>query len=800
MVRKIRRAAVLGSGVMGASIAAHLANVGIETYLLDIVPQVLAPEEKLKGMTEADPRFRNKLANAAKANLAKQKPSPIFTKASLDRIKTGNFQDDLHIVGKVDWVIEVVVENLKIKQELLAKVEEHWVPGTILSSNTSGISINRIVEERSIELQRHFLGTHFFNPPRYMKLLEIIPTEETLSEIVNFMSGFCEKTLGKGVVIAKDTPNFIANRIGTYGLMVTLQEMMKQGISTADVDALTGPLIGRPKSATFRTLDLVGLDTFVHVAKNVYDNVTDLEERKVFETPDVLHYMVAQRYIGDKAGQGFYLKKKTSVGKEIQQFDYRTREYVSLAKAAFPSLERAKNANGLKEKLRLLAFADDAGGQFVWTVLKKVMLYSAAKIPEIADDITAIDEAMKWGFNWELGPFETWDLLGVEKTVARMEAEGEQIPLWVSNMLQEGKKSFYEEAEGKTFFIQLSGEAKEIAKPLEKISLKDLKEQNRVIKKNAGASLIDLGDDVACLEFHSPNNAIGQDIIQIIQTSLEEVRQNYRGLVIGNQGKNFCVGANLMLLLMEAQDENWFEIEQIVRNFHEASMAMKYFEKPIVSAPHNMTLGGGVEMCLPAARVQAAAETYMGLVEVGVGLIPGGAGTKEMLVRATLAADFDGKVNLQPVINRVFETIATAKVSTSGPEAQDIGYLRGTDGISINRDHQLYHAKQAVLAMAMQGYEPPQRKRIRVAGEPGLAVLKSGIYQMKMSGYISEHDELIVKKLAHVLAGGSIRRDSLVSEEYLLDLEREAFLSLCGEPKSQARMQHMLTKGKPLRN
>lgn len=770
MEQKIRRAAVLGSGVMGAAIAAHLANVGIETVLLDLAPE-----------SEHDSRPRNCLAMSAKEKLTKQKPSPIYTTEVLDRIQTGNLEDDLHLISNVDWVIEAVVENLEVKQALLAEVEQHWKPGTIVSSNTSGISVNRMIEGRSALFQHHFLGTHFFNPPRYMKLLEIIPTEHTKPEIIDYMHTFCEKTLGKGVVLAKDSPNFIANRIGTYGILVTLAEMEKKGLSVSDVDVLTGPVIGRSKSATFRTLDLVGLDTFLHVVRNVYERVNDPAEKEAFQIPDVLQYLVKEGCIGEKAGKGFYQAKKTQAGKEIEQYDVHIKAYVPKNRTKFACIDKAKNGKTLKEKLNIICYAEDVGGSFVWSVLKQLLLYAAAKIPEIANDMVAIDEAMKWGFNWELGPFEIWDAIGVERSTARMEAEGAEIPAWIKALLAAGKKSFYKKTEGKTFYIQMEGEG-------------------RTIKQASGASLVYLGDDVACLELHEMNNVIGPSVLQMIAASLEEVKRNYCGLVICNQGKNFCVGANLMMLLMEAQDENWFEIEQMIRQFQGVSMAMKYCEKPIVSAPYAMTLGGGVEICLPAAQVQAAAETYMGLVEVGVGLIPAGGGTKEMLFRFTLPVDFDGKVDLQPYVNRAFETIGMAKVSTSAHEAKQLGYLRSSDRISINQRHQLYEAKQAVLALSAGGYKPPEPKKVRVVGEPGLAVLKLGAYQLKCSGHITDFDEVIAKKLAHVLAGGQVPANTRVTEQYVLDLEREAFLSLCGEAKSQARMQHMLLKGKPLRN
>nr|WP_211171018.1 3-hydroxyacyl-CoA dehydrogenase/enoyl-CoA hydratase family protein [Bacillus sp. DNRA2] len=796
----IRKAVVIGSGVMGSGIAAHLANVGIKTLLLDIVPHVLTEDDRKKGLTEDSLSFRNKFARTAKESMLKAKPSPLYSREDIDLISVGNIDDHLSQISDADWIIEVIVENLQAKQELFRKIEQYWNPGTIVSSNTSGVSIEAMVEQCQEPFRKCFLGTHFFNPPRYMKLLEIIPHPDTEPQIISFMKEFSETKLGRGVVIAKDTPNFIANRIGTYGLMVTIEEMLKRELTVEQVDELTGTVLGRPKSATFRTLDMVGLDTFVSVANNVYENVADEAEKAVFQVPDFLQQMVKARMLGDKTRRGFYQKIRNEKGTDIQVLDYNELQYRSKLKPSFPSLEQAKSMKKLPEKIRTLLFTKDVAGEFAWAITKRVLLYSANKIPEIADDLVAIDQAMKWGFNWELGPFELWDALGVRESVARMKQEGEVIPTWVDAMLESGQASFYTKEKQQTFYITLSGDMSSIQESEKIIHLAKLKEQNNIIFKNSGASLIDIGDDVACLEFHSPNNAIGADIIQMVNRSLDEVSKNYRGLVIGNQGKNFCVGANLMMLLMEAQDENWFEIEQIVKAFQDMTMAVKYFEKPVVAAPFAMTLGGGTEICLPTASIQAAAETYMGLVEVGVGLIPGGGGNKELLLRNIESVDVDGVVDLQPFVNRTFEAIGMAKVSTSAKDAKSLGILTYKDRTSVNKEHLLYDAKQNVLALSASGFKPRQPKKIRVVGAPGEAVMKLGIYQMKCSGYISEHDEKIAKKLAHVLAGGDIAANSYVTEQYLLDLEREAFISLCGEIKTQQRIQHMLLKGKPLRN
>ena len=802
MERKIRKAAVLGSGVMGAGIAAHLANVGIPVYLLDIVPRELTEEERKRGKTLADPEVRNRIAQSGKERLLKEKPAPLYTKKNIDLITVGNLEDHLSYLGEVDWIIEVVVENLQVKKQVFETVEAHRKAGTIVSSNTSGVSINEMAEGRSEDFRKHFLGTHFFNPPRYLKLLEIIPGQDTDPAIVDFMMHFGEFILGKGTVLCKDTPNFIANRIGTYGLQVSIQEMVRLGLGVDEVDALTGPVIGRPKSATFRTLDVVGLDTYVHVAANVRDKSSDEAERSVFEIPAFVHSMVEKRWIGQKAGQGFFKQVKTAEGKEILALDYQTLEYRPRAKAKYPSLEAAKAAKTLPEKLKAIVYGKDKGSEFVWSVFKKVLLYAAEKAHEIADDIVAVDQAMKWGFGWELGPFETWDAIGVEKSVARMREEGETIPALVEELLASGKTSFYQKQEGRRAAFAIGGIYRDLEEPKERINLAALKEQGKLIKKNAGAALIDLGDGVACLEFTSPHNALGMDVLQMTSFAVEEVQRNFRGLVIGNQGKNFCVGMNLGFALMEAQDENWFELDMLVSRFHKVGKALRTMHRPVVAAPIGMTLGGGVEVAFLADRVQASAETYMGLVEVGVGLLPGGGGTKEMLFRAMEQVPEGGSVPVDPFpfVARAFETIAMAKVSTSGQEAFDLGYLRPGDRISVNPDHLLYDAKQLVLTMDREGYTPSGPRKIRVIGESGYATLRQNIYAMKKSGYISDHDELIASKIAYVMAGGSVPAGTEVSEEYILESEKQAFLELIKTPKTQQRMQHMLTKNKPLRN
>ena len=791
---KVQKAAVLGSGVMGSGIAAHLANIGIPTLLLDIAPKELTAEESAKGLTLDSKAVKNRFASSALAKLLKQKPAPLSAKKNLALITPGNFDDDLEKLKDVDWIIEVIVENLEIKKGLFEKIDAVRKPGTIVSSNTSGVSINAMAEGRSEDFQAHFLGTHFFNPPRYLKLLEVIPSTTTKPEVVEFMKTFGEDVLGKGVVIAKDTPNFIANRIGTYGLLVTMQEMIARNYSVGEVDSVTGPTIGRPKSATFRTLDVVGLDTFAHVAKNVYDKTTG-EEQAVFEESPILNKMIANGWIGAKSGQGFFKKE----GKEILELNLSTFEYEPVKKLKAPSLEMAKQAKGLGNRVKTLVYANDRVGELLWNIFAPTLIYSAQLTGEIADDILAIDNAMKWGFGWQQGPFEMWDAIGVEKSVAKMEAEGCVIPAFVKDLLAKGFTSFYSEIDGDLAYYN-GTEYVKVPVNEKAIDLKRYKKKHGVIKSNSGASLIDLGDGIALLEFHSQSNAIGLDIIQMINFAIDEVEANYKGLVIGNQGKNFCVGANLGMILMEAQDDNIFELDFTIKAFQNAMRRIKYCAKPVVAAPFQMTLGGGAEVCLPAAHIQASAETYMGLVEVGVGLIPGGGGNLGLYEKFIKGLPNGVEVDYQMIANKVFETVAMAKVSTSGEEARENNFLNFADGISVNPDHLLYDAKQAALALYEAGYKPPVKGKVKVVGAPGYATLLLGAQGMHSSGYISDHDLKIAKKLAYVIAGGLVPYGTEVTEEYLLNLEKQAFLELVADGKSQQRMQHMLLKGKPLRN
>ena len=801
MNQRIKRAAVLGSGVMGSGIAAHLANIGIPTIMLDIVPRELTKAEESKGLTLEDKVVRNRTANESKQALLKQKPSPITSKTSLDLIVTGNMEDDMEKLADVDWIIEVVVERLDIKKQVFAEVDKHRKEGTIVTSNTSGISVEAMIEDCSEDMQKHFLGTHFFNPPRYLKLLELIPTQHTDPEIVSFMKQFGENTLGKGVVEARDTPNFIGNRIGTYGLLVTVQEMLKAGLTIGEVDSVTGPLIGRPKSATFRTLDVVGLDTFINVANNVYEQVEG-DEKAVFEIPNFMQEMNEKGWLGAKAKQGFFKKVKGDKGSVILQLNPETMEYEDRKKLKSAAVEMAKQQKGTRKKLKaLVSQPGDKASDFLWSILKPALIYSAELTGEIADNINEIDNAMKWGFGWEIGPFETWDAIGVAKSVARMKDEGVEVPEWVEKFLSDGNETFYKQEDGKVYFYDKNKATYEqVVFNKKEINIRRLKDSQGVIKKNTGASLIDIGDGVALLEFTSPNNSIGLDVMQMVNQSIEEVEKNYEGLVIGNQGKNFCVGANLALMLMEAQDDNFFELDMVIRQFQNMTQNIKYAAKPVVTAPFSMALGGGAEVTLPAAGVQASQETYMGLVEAGVGLIPGGGGTKELYLKMLRdlpeGIDFD----LSKVANAVFERVATASVSTSAVEARQNGFLNKHDGISVNPDHLLDDAKQRALALASTGYQAPQPEKIPVVGDAGYAAMLLGAKNLHLSGFASEHDLKIAEKLAFVLSGGRVKEGTIIDEQVMLDLEREAFLSLIGEPKTQMRMQHMLLKGKPLRN
>jgi len=810
MKRAIKRCGVIGAGVMGATIAAQLANVGLKVVLLDIVLPELTEDDQKKGLTKESMEFRNRLARNGVNTALKAKPASLYVPENAKLITIGNLEDNLGWLSEVDWIIEVVVERLDIKRDVFEKLETVLKPGTIITSNTSGISARAMCEDRSEDFRKHFAITHFFNPPRYMKLLEIVPGPDTLPEIIESLAEVCEKVLGKGIVYGKDTPNFVANRIGTYGMLYAVQAMMELGLSVEAVDQLTGPVIGHPKSASFRTADLVGLDTLAHVAENVYEGAPDDEKRDMFQVPDFIQRMIEKGMLGDKTGLGLYKKTKDDKGKKvILSLDYETLEHTPQEAVKLASLEAAKNISGTAAKINSLFSANDRAGQFTFRTLTETLIYAANRIPEIADDIVNVDNAMKWGFAWRMGPFETWDALGVGKSVAKMKEAGYEIPAWVQEMLDGGNDSFYKREAGMLFFYdQASKDYKEVPVKPGIILLPSLKEREKKVAGNKGASLIDLGDGVACLEFHTKMNAMGDDIISMVVKSADIVSADFEGLVIANHSDNFSAGANLPLILFTAQEEEWDELEWMVKTFQDSFMKLKYLDKPVVAAPAGMALGGGCEICMAADRVRYAAETYMGVVEVGVGLIPAGGGTKELLLRNTehlfevqKGGLYPKQIELMPFVARAFETIAMAKVSTSGPEAVKLGYLRPTDKMTVNRDYLIEDAKNTVLAMNMEGYQTPRpRDDIRVAGENTFAMIKLGLWSMHESRYITDHDVTVSTKLGYVLCGGNVLADTTVTEQYLLDLEREAFVSLCGEPKTQARIQHMLSTGKPLRN
>ena len=792
MSYKVEKAAVLGAGVMGSAIAALFANVGIPTVLLDI---------------PAKGEDKNEIVKAGLERALKARPAAFYLKEFAELIEIGNFEDDMNKISDCDLIVEAVVERLDIKRSLFERVDGFRKEKSIVATNTSGISINALAEGRSEDFKKHFIGMHFFNPPRYMKLLEIIPNKETLPEVVEFVSEFGEKVLGKGIVYAKDTPNFIANRIGVFGMMYTLKLMEEMDLSIEEIDALTGKVVGRPKMATFRLADMVGIDVLYHVALNVYENAPNDEMREIFKPPEWLKKMVENGWLGDKTGQGFYKRVKRENGKkERLVLDIKTLEYRPAKKVSFPSVDMAKTEEDVKKRLQIMCYGKDKGSQFTWKSIAALLIYSANRIPEIADDIVQIDNAMKWGFNWELGPFEIWDAIGVRKSVERMEKEGLAVPEKVKEMLKTKAESFYKEEGTKVYFWDFESKSyKELTTKPEIIVLSRLKKAGAVVKENADASLIDLGDGIACLEFHTKMNAIGPGILQMVEESLEEVRKNFVGLIIANQGEHFSAGANLALLLMAIQEEEWDEIDYMVRAFQKATMSLKLFEKPVVAAPFNITVGGGCEFAIHCHRIRAHAELYMGLVEVGVGLLPAGGGTKEMLIRLVdnyVPKDLPRGVVVDPFphLRRVFETIAMAKVSTSAYEAKKMGFLTDCDSISINRDYLIYEAKQVALNLAKEGFKPPRVRKVKMTGRDGYAFLKMLVDNMRWAGWISEHDTKIALKIAKVLTGGEVLPGTVMDEWEILDLEREGFLSLCGEPKTQERIKHMLTTGKPLRN
>ncbi|HMU34017.1 MAG TPA: 3-hydroxyacyl-CoA dehydrogenase NAD-binding domain-containing protein [Pyrinomonadaceae bacterium] len=799
----IKKAAVLGAGTMGAAIAAHLSNAGVETLLLDIAPKELSPDEEKRGLSLDDRKVRNRIVTSLFDAAKKLKPAPFMSLANTKLITLGNFTDDLAKLGECDLVIEAVVENLDIKHKLFAEVDKFRKPTAVIASNTSGLPVDAIAEPFSDDFKQHFVGIHFFNPPRYMKLVELIPGKQTSGEIACGVAGFLDQRLGKGVVPAKDRPNFIANRIGTFGMMATVHEMIAMGFSPTEVDQMTGKAIGHAKSATFRTSDLVGLDVLAHVNNNLYPAIPEDEDREVFRLPEVIEKMLAAKILGDKTGGGFFKKSKDAEGnRAILELDLATLEYKPQQKTKFPSIEAAKQIDDLPKRINALVWGEDRVGEFLWKTISRMSRYSANRIPEIADTIVEIDNAIKWGFGWEIGVFETWDAIGLERSVERMKQEGAAIPESIEKMLAAGATSFYKRENGQTEFYDLvNGGYKEFPARPGVLLLNDVKDRTGVIKSNLAASLIDIGDGVACLEFHSKMNSLGGDTIAMINTAIDEVEKNHVGLVVGNQGGNFSAGANIMMLLLAAQEEEWDDIEMMIHGLQKAVMRMRYSAKPVVTAPYGLTLGGGCEITLHGNRVRAAAETYIGLVEVGIGVIPAGGGTKEMAMRASDAWAKTPDADPIAFLKKTFETIGTGKVATSAQEARELGFLAACDSISMNGDRLIQDAKQEVLNLAASGFVAPvERKDVTVFGESAESAMKLAIHMMNRGSFISEHDKIVGAKLAHILAGGSINHRAEVSEQYLLDLEREAFLSLCGMRKTQERIAAMLKTGKPLRN
>ncbi len=801
MKRKINKVAVIGSGVMGSRIAAHFANIGCKVILLDIVPNELTEAEKEKGLTLNDKVVRNRIVNNNLQNVLKSKPSPVYEKSVINRITTGNLEDDLNLLSDADWILEAVIERLDIKKSVFEKIEKFRKPGTLITTNTSGIPIHLMLEGRSEDFRKHFCGTHFFNPPRYLQLLEIIPTPETYPKVVDFLMHYGDLYLGKTTVLCKDTPAFIANRIGVFSMMAVINAMQKVGLNFKEVDTLTGPLTGKPKSATFRTADVVGIDTFVKVADNIYKDCPDDEAREIFAVPDFIRKMVENNILGDKTKQGFYKKTKDENGKRvILQINPETFEYEPTGKPKFASVAAAKPLDNLKDRLKMLDSAKDKAGEFLRLVNYNVFAYSSNRIPEISDELYKIDDGMRAGFGWELGPFEIWDALGVEKTVSKMKELNFSPAPWVEEMLQAGFKSFYTIENGtKKFFDIKSKSYKEIPGKSGFIILDNLRNQTPVWQ-NSGCTLHDIGDGILDLEFHTKMNSLGSEVLEGIIKSIDIAEKDFQGLVIGNNGQHFSAGANLAMMFMLATEQEYDEIDFAVRTFQKATMKIRYSGIPVVVAPHNLVLGGGCEVALHADKVQASAETYIGLVEVGVGIIPAGGGTKEMTMRASDQYTPDSPE--LPELQRKFMNIAMAKVSTSAKEAFEMEYfVNGRDSITINPNRVIADAKAEALLLANKGYvKPTPREDIKVLGRSALATLLLGIYSFNRGHYISDHDKKIAEKLAYIMCGGDLTEGTLVSEQYLLDLEREAFLSLITEKKTLERIQSILTTGKPLRN
>ena len=796
MKRIIKKVAVVGSGIMGSGIACHFANIGVEVLLLDIIPNTLTEAEEKKGLTLESKEVRNRVVNDHLTNALKSNPSPIYSQKFASRITTGNTTDDMAKIADYDWIIEVVVERLDIKKLVFEQIDKYRKPGTLITSNTSGIPIKFMSEGRSEDFQKHFCGTHFFNPARYLKLFEIIPGPQTTAEVLDFLTNYGSQYLGKTSVVAKDTPAFIGNRIGIFGIQSLFHLVKEMGLTIEEVDKLTGPVIGRPKSATFRTVDVVGLDTLVHVANGLYEGCPNDEAHSLFKLPDFITKMMENKWLGSKTGQGFYKK----VGKDILSLDLETMEYRAAKKASFATLELTKTIDKPIDRFKILVKGKDKAGDFYRKNFAAMFAYCSNRVPEITDDFYKIDDAMKAGFGWENGPFEIWDAIGVAKGIELMQAEGYQPAAWVNEMFATGSNSFYTVKEGATYYYNIQTKSQTKVPGQDSFIILNNIRESKKVWSNSGTVIHDLGDGILNLEFQSKMNTIGGDVLAGINKAIDLAEKEYNGLVIGNQAANFSVGANIGMIFMMAVEQEYDELNMAIKMFQDTMMRVRYSAIPVVVAPHGMTLGGGCEMTLHADRVVAAAESYIGLVEFGVGVIPGGGGSKEMALRASdLFHKNDVELN---VLQEYFLAVAMAKVSTSAYEAFDTGILqKGKDIVVVNKDRQIAVAKQVALQMAEQGYtQPIRRKDVKVLGKQALGMFLVGTDQMVAGQYISEHDQKIANKLAYVMAGGDLSEPSMVSEQYLLDIEREAFLSLCTERKTLERIQYMLTKGKPLRN
>ncbi|MGK2945569.1 MAG: 3-hydroxyacyl-CoA dehydrogenase/enoyl-CoA hydratase family protein [Desulfuromonadales bacterium] len=795
-MRQINRAAVLGAGVMGATIAAHLANAGLEVLLLDIIPRELTAAEQAAGLTLESPKVRNRIAADGLESVVKMKPAAFHLKEYAQQIDIGNFEDDAAKLRECDWVVEVVIENMEIKKRLFSEtIAPNMAEGAILSTNTSGLSINEMAKALPPELRKNFLVTHFFNPPRYMRLLEVVGCSETDPKLVIEMADFLSKRLGKGIVYAKDTPNFIANRIGVYAMYNGMQHMVDMGLSVEEVDAVAGPATARPKSAVFKTADLVGIDTLAHVGNNSYELLIDDGERETFKVPEYVTKMVEAGRLGNKTKQGFYLKKNTAEGRKISYLDYTDGEYKPITRPKFASVEAVKMIDDPAQRLKMVIGGNDKAAEFAWRTLRDSLIYTVKRIPEIADDIVNVDNAMKWGFNWELGPFEMLDALGVASFVKRAERDGVTVPEVLKSV-----ECFYKFEDGRKYhYDMIGGEYRAIQSVASEINLHVLKKSGNVVEKTSNCSVIDLGDGVFGFEFHSKMNAITGDILSMTHKAIKRAEQEGVGLVVGNQGANFSVGANLMMMAVALAEGAYEDIDMAVRAFQKATMAIKYAKVPVVAAPFNMTLGGGCEFSLHADAINAYAETYMGLVEIGVGLLPAGGGTKEMCLRAVeLSKHYDTDVS--PFIFKNFQNIGMAKVSMSAAEMRGLGFLRESDSITMNLDRLIADAKQKVLALATNYRPGKPEEGIPAPGRSVAASIKSQLWNLAQGGFATEYEAVMGGVIADAMCGGDVPAGTLISEQYLLNLEREGFLKLCGNKKTAERIQHMLKKGKPLRN